>query len=364
MQDRISRQALRATVERLSAWNTRNTLTPECREALEWLAAEYAALPGMQVEIMEYILPVGKRVEREQPAYQLIATLPGDSPSIVALGAHLDSLRLGEDPFTAHAPGANDDASGIAACLEVARALAREKRRNTLKVFAFTGEEQGLVGAGACAARAERGGWDLLGLLNNDTVGNCSTLDGCSDRQTVRLFSATPPEGGQSRELARYAEFATRGCIEDFEVRLVLRRDRFWRGGDHTPFAARGFSAVRFTESCEEYSRQHTTEDTSASVDFEYLAKVAEANLLTARALLSAGPPARNLTTERAGFSRTRLAWEGEDGEWAVYWRATTSAVWEGSLEVGDHGCVIDRVLDDTVFGVGPPGGVPTVGAE
>ncbi len=359
---------LRATVERLAAFNTRNTLSVGLRESCEWIAEEFRRIPGVQVELMEYTIAPGRRIPEETKAVQVIATLPGRTDRVLMMGGHIDSLNLQEaDPKTGRAPGANDDASGVAASLETARLLAATGPHEcTLKFIAFSGEEQGLYGATALAERAKTEGWRLEGLLNNDTVGSSRNLRGQSEPNRVRVFSEEGEQG--SRELARIAAWRIRQAMPDFSAKLVMRRDRFGRGGDHTPFHRAGFPAVRFIEVYEEWAHQHTPDDTVENMDFDYLARVTQANAAVLASLASAASAPEGLRVDMRQTYDTRLTWRGQPGvRYEILWRDTGSAEWEQSRTVGpfDDGAgeaLIENVnKDDHFFGVAALGGVPII---
>lgn len=362
----VDSRRLMATVRHLStAWPDRNTNNPTCREAAEWVAAEFRKIPGMQVELMPFRVEQGPRIRETKEVVQVVATLPGRSARRVLVGGHLDTIALPLPGWAVPSPGANDDASGVAATLECARLLAGTERENTLVFVAFTGEEQGLLGARALAARAKTEKWDIVGVLNNDTVGSSESVSGRKNKREIRIFSADDmPEGatGSARELARWIEHETRSKVRGFGVKLVFRNDRFGRGGDHTPFQQAGFAAVRFTEAVEEYSRQHTSEDLAKYVDARYLANVTRINLLALQSLAKAGPAPTRVRIDRAQGENTRLTWMAQKGvRYRVYWRETLSPVWQGSKEVGE---VSEATLggihkDDHEFGVAASGGVP-----
>lgn len=357
----VDKPRLRATVEKLSSFETRNSLSPTLREACEWLADEYRKLPGMKVEVMEYTLPAGRRVPKDMPCYQVVAILPGKTDRRLVMGGHIDSLNLSVDPVTGRAPGANDDASGVAATLEVARAMAQKSWNQTLVFVAFSGEEQGLLGSTALSKKAKEEKWDLEAVLSNDTVGSSSNKDGQKDTKRVRVFSEEG-ENHHSRELARFCEWTVRQNVKGFGIKLVFRRDRFGRGGDHTPFAAEGFSAVRFVEVHEEYTRQHTPDDLIEHMDFTYLSNVTKANLAVLSQLASAAEAPTNVSVVRDQSHDTSLTWKKNEGSsYVVYWRETTSPTWQGSVPVGQVGkATVPKInKDDHIFAVGTIGGLP-----
>lgn len=361
----ISEERLKATVEKLASFTTRNTLSPTLNEAAEWLAEEYRKIPGLQVEIMKYVAPKGRRIPEDKEVVQVVAVLPGTTERRILMGGHMDSLNLQVDPVTGRAPGANDDASGVAATLETARHLAAGPQPQcTLLFVGFTGEEQGLLGSRALADRAKAEGWKLEAVLSNDTVGSSSNKAGQEDDKRIRVFSEDPTaeNPAQSRELARFAEWVVRQRMPDFGIKLVFRRDRFGRGGDHTPFHLAGFPAVRWVEVHEEYTRQHTPDDLPEFMDWKYLANVTRANLAVMESLSQAALPPQRVRVKLDQSHDTTLTWEGADGvKYAVFWRETTSPTWQGYREVGATETVTIAGVnkDDHVFAVGAVGGVP-----
>lgn len=364
---------MRATVERLASFHTRNTLSPTVAEAAEWLAGEYRKIPKLQVELMKYTMPASRRVPEAKEVVQVVAVLPGMTDRRIVIGGHLDSLNLQADAATGRAPGANDDASGVALALELARVMGPHVWNQTIVFCGFTGEEQGLIGSRALVVRAKAEGWKLEAMLNNDMVGNGASVNGLKDDKTIRVFSEehdpTPANEQRpphfSRELARLIEWVVRRDMKDFRVKLVLRRDRFGRGGDHTPFVENGFTAIRFCEMVEEFGRQHNDKDTVEFVDWNYLAKAAQANLASMVSLANAGPAPTNIRYNTRQAHDTILNWRGTPGtKYAVYWRETASNEWEGYREVGDvETATIEKVnKDHHFFAVGAVGGIP-VGA-
>lgn len=364
--DQVDSQRLRASVEKLVSFPTRNTLSPTLNDAAEWLAGEFRKIPDVEVELMRYVLPKGRRVPEDKEVVQVVAVLRGTTDRRVVLGAHLDSLNLQVDPVTGRAPGANDDGSGIALTLEAARILSASKHRNTLVFVGFSGEEQGLNGSRALAQRAKNEGWDIEAMLNFDTVGSSQNKLGQKNDHQIRVFSDEATTH-HARELARYVEWITRNKVRNFSVKLVMRRDRFGRGGDHTPFAEAGFSAVRFVEVHEEYSRQHTPDDLPEFMDWKYLANVTRLASIAASNLAAAPPAPKNVAIKLDQSHDTTLTWESEpEVEYLVYWRDTASAVWQGVLDVGHAKSATVKGInkDDHCFAVGAKNGVPVPAPE
>ncbi|MBX3109499.1 MAG: M20/M25/M40 family metallo-hydrolase [Fimbriimonadaceae bacterium] len=352
---------LRATVEMLAAFPTRNSVSDGLRPACEALANKLEPYKSLDVQLWEYTLPKGRRVPEDMPGTQVLATLTGRRENRILIGGHIDSLNLQIKPGEGPAPGANDDASGVAVAAELARIFANSTYLNTLCFIAFSGEEQGLLGSADMAARAKKDGWKIDAVLNNDTVGSSSNLSGQKDEGRVRIFSEEA-DTHNSRELARFAELVIRETQKDFRAKLVFRRDRFGRGGDHTPFASNGFSAVRFIEVHEEFTRQHTPDDRVEFMDFEYLARVASANLAVMASLANANDPPAEPMVKRDQTHDTTITWKASPGvKYVVYHRETTSPVWEGVIPVGEADSHTVKLVnkDDHIFAVGAEYGIP-----
>ena len=354
---------MKEDVAHLSAMPNRNTNNATLTEAAEYIAGRYRQIPGLQVEIMKYIAPKMSRVPVAKEVVEVVATLPGETDHRVIIGGHFDSINMVDRTnLDAIAPGANDDLSGMSQALECARVMSTRKWKNTLVFVAFSGEEQGLLGSRALARRAKTEGWKIDAVLSDDIVGSSVSLNGQSDKHHVRVFSEESATHN-SRELARFIEWNSRGKIRGFSPKLVFRKDRFQRGGDHSSFNDEGFTAVRFTEAFEEFSRQHTKDDLIQYVDFNYLANVARINLLTAATLATAATSPTNVRMDPKQAHDTIVRWKPVPGvRYVVYWRDSTSPVWQNSLEVdGSKGEVtIPKVnKDETFFAVGALGGVP-----
>jgi hypothetical protein len=383
--DAVSAERLGEIVRRLEAFETRNTLsdtvsaTRGIGAARRWIHDEFRrASPRLQVSYDSYTIPAGGRITREVELRNVVAVLPGRSPRRLYVSGHYDTVArsaegggftwaAGDNP----APGANDDGSGIALVIELARVFAGSGLDfdATLVFIAFAGEEQGLVGATRHAQRAAAEGWVIDAVLNNDIVGGTTAGNGLADSRTVRVF-AEGPEDSPSRQLARYIRDVAARYVPSHTVRLIARHDRFGRGGDHTPFNQQGWAAVRFTEAMENYSRQHTVDDTAEGVDPEYLARNARVNA-AALASLALAPAAPGVTTQMLGRGRTgydaTLRWRPSPGAagYRVVWRETWANDWQFSALVGMDTTVAlpGLSIDDYVFGVAAigPGGHESV---
>jgi len=380
--DRVEPDRLMANVERLASFGTRNTMSTTDHPdwgigaAREWIHQEMAGYSDRLVVSFDVhaVEPAG-RIQIPVDLRNVMAILPGRSERRVYITGHYDSLAgvadgVPEAPtdgaFDHYAPGANDDASGTSLLMELARILAQSDAEfdATLVFMAIAGEEQGLVGAGLHAERMVAEGIPIDAVLNNDIVGNSVGGNGIADSRTVRVFSEGP-EDSPSRQLARYVRQTAARYLPGHEVRLIARADRFGRGGDHSAFNREGFTAVRLTESRENYQRQHNVFDTPDGVDPEYLARNTRVNLASA-ASLALAPPAPVVTPQmlgRGGGYDALLRWPAVSGAvgYRIYWRSAWGPDWEHSLLVGDvtQHRFTDISIDDYVFGVAAvgPGG-------
>lgn len=381
----ISAERLDTIIRTLAGFGTRHTLsstdspTRGIGAARQWILDRFqASSPRLQVSFDTYQVAQQGRITRDVELRNVMAILPGRSPRRIYVSGHYDTVARPEEGNTFDwsqgdlpAPGANDDGSGTALVLELARVFANSGLTfdATLVFIAFAGEEQGLVGAGLHAARMEADSAVIAAVFNNDIVGGKGAGDGRTDTRAVRVFS-DGPEDGVSRQLARTIREIAARYVPGHEVRLVARLDRFGRGGDHTPFAQRGYPAIRFTETHENYSRQHTVADTPEGVDPEYLrrnamvnaAAVAELALAPAAPVVFAARRGPMLGRGQTGYDAS-LRWMPVDGAagYRVVWRRAWNRDWEFSREVrGATELLLPNVsIDDYVFGVaaiGPNG--------
>jgi len=306
----------------------------------------------------------------------------GEDPKrVVIVGGHIDSMNGDVMDAKSDAPGANDDASGVAVVLAAARALSRHKFKATIVYAIFSGEEQGLYGSTLLADTAKERGWTVSAMLNNDIVGNSLSPDGTRAADRVRVFSEGIREaaddkatalqratGGEddspSRELAKTADDLAITIPGGIDVFVDRRPDRFGRGGDHEPFLKLGYPAIRFTVGTENWTGQHQyvrTEngvhygDTIDKMDFAYLAKVAAINIATLRRLASAPAAPQDVTNAGALSHDTTVKWDAVPGaaKYRVRWRRTDQQDWTGYRDVTGTEAVIKSVpLDDNFFGV------------
>lgn len=387
---------LRATVQTLVNFGTRHSLSDTVSPkrgigaARRWVQSRFEQIGRDCGGCLAVMTPsqtvTGPRVPKPTEIVDVVAIQQGttDPQRVIVLTGHIDSRVSDPLNATADAPGADDDASGVALVVEAARLLSRYKFAATLVYGVLSGEEQGLYGGKVLADYAKAQGWRVEADLNNDIVGGTRGMNGVADNTRVRIFSEgvrateTPEdarqrrfEGGEndsaSRNVARYAKGLAESYIPNWTVALVYRLDRFGRGGDHSAFNDAGFPAVRFTENSEDYHHQHQDVRTEAGVefgdsivhvDFPYLAKVTATNALTAAAMASAPPPPADVKITGAVTADTKLSWTASPGSPAalfrVHWRDTSLPAWNFSRDAGAAQSITlsNVAIDDFAFGV------------
>jgi hypothetical protein len=300
----------------------------------------------------------------------------------IIMSGDIDSRSSNTMDFTIDAPGANDNASGMAGTIEAARVLSKYKFENSIIYVGLSGEEQGLFGGAGLAKYAKEKGWDIIGILNNDMIGNITGVDGVIDNRTFRIFSEPVPAnetekqrnarrfyGGEvdgiSRQLARYTHKMTKTYMPEMNPMMIYRLDRFGRGGHHRPFNDLGFAGIRIMEAHENYTQQHQDirvenginyGDTFEHVNMDYAKKLTSVNAITMAGLASAPPSPTNVGIGGGVQPSAKLAWDKVDGAkgYKIYWRDTTSPTWDNSRYVGDVSNFILEgiVVDNFFFGV------------
>ncbi len=306
----------------------------------------------------------------------------------VIMSGDIDSRVSDPNDFTSPSPGANDNASGMAGVIEAAKVLSNYEFDNSIIYAGLSGEEQGLFGGAGLANYAKKSGWEIIGVLNNDMIGNIEGVDGIIDNISFRIFSEATPGNeteisakrrrfyggeidGNSRQLARYIHKNTMKYMPLMNPMLIYRLDRFGRGGHHKPFNDLGYAGVRIMEAHENYNRQHQdirTEngisygDVISGVDFNYAKKLTAVNAINLASLGWSPQEPKNVKIGGAVKPYTTLKWaKSEDSNikgYKIYWRETTSPYWDNSKFVGNvnsytlNGIVIDNYL----FGVSSVG--------
>ena len=377
----ISPARLRRIDSALVSFGTRQTnsdtlsSTRGIGAARRWLHAElsrYAADCGGCLRI-EYDAGMfsGDRIPQPVNVVNVLAWLPGrDTMRVIVVGGHYDSCICsvpngGMTDAIADAPGADDDGSGTAAVIELARVFSRRYPRGlevSVIFAAFAGEEQGTYGSQHLAERLHAENKVVVGAITNDIVGNVVADDGRTDSTTVRIFSPDPDNGG-SRELGRYAWATSLVYMptSTFKVLPVFRLDRIGRGGDHRPFVALGDPGIRFTELLENYKRQHLPTDVLEHVNFGYVANVARTNASLIASLAQAprqpafAPRGGVQRDQASGGSRFRLTWAPVPGatSYEVLVRRTFAPAWEVVLPIAsDTTMLLDYQVDDMYVGL------------
>ena len=392
----VDAQQLHATIATLVAFGTRHTLSDTASDtrgigaARRWTKARFEAISKACGDCLEIVTPAqavsGKRIPNGVEIVDVVAIQRGtsDPNRVVTITGHIDSRVTDVMDATHDAPGANDDASGVAAVLESARVLSKRRFAATIVYGVLSGEEQGLYGGKVLSDYAKAQGWQVEADLNNDIVGNSHGEDGVNDNGVVRVFSEgtkaleTPAQaakrrynGGEvdspSRNLGRFVAALAERTLTNFRVNMVYRTDRYGRGGDQVPFLENGFPAVRLTEPHEDYRREHQdlrTEngvpygDTIDRVDFDYLANVTRLNAITLAALANAPAPVQGVAIAGAVTTDTVMSWtpRADAASYRVWWRDTTAPQWQRSraFTAADaaHAVLKNVDLDDFFFGV------------
>ena len=392
----ISQDRLGATLKKLESFETRNSLsstdspTRGIGAARQWILDEMKSFsPKLQVGFDTYLVPKQGRITRDVELRNVMAILPGRSPRRIYVSGHYDTVaRPGGQsasnssdgprdpdaptpppadpmaPVDNLAPGVNDDGSGTALTIELARAFSQGgiDFDATLVFMCHVAEEQGLIGARLHAQKAAAEKIPIEGILNNDIVGGDTGGNGIVDGATIRVYSEGP-EDSPSRALARFVQRWGGRYVPSHRVRLMARPDRFGRGGDHSAYNQLGFTAVGFRESRENFTRQHDVRDTYAGISLNYLAQNARVNAAAA-ATLALAPPAPGVTSARGQPTISRapsgydanLRWTASPGAVAyrIFWREAWGPDWQRDMLVGNVTNVVlpNMQIDDYVFGV------------
>ncbi len=297
----------------------------------------------------------------------------------IIMSGDIDSRNSDGSDFTNDAPGANDNASGMAGTMEAARVLSKYKFESSIVYVGLSGEEQGLFGGAGLAKYAKEQNWDIIGVLNNDMIGNIKGLDGIIDNRTFRIFSEPVPPtetererqlrrfyGGEvdgiSRQLARYIYKTTKTYMPEMNPMMVYRLDRFGRGGHHRPFNDLGFPGIRIMEAHENYNQQHQDireengikyGDVIEHVNFDYAKKLTTVNAINLASLASAPPSPKSVSIGGAVEPSVKFKWDKVNGAvgYKIYWRDTTSPTWDYSRYVGDVSeFTLDGIVIDNYF--------------
>ncbi len=400
--DAISEENLREDVKTLADFGTRHTLSDTLSQtrgigvARRWIKSEFETISKdcndcLEVFYQKDLVKKGEnqRIVKDVMVVNVVGIQRGTKyPNrFIIMSGDIDSRVSDPNDFTSDAPGANDNATGMAGTIEAARVLSKYKFENSIIYVGLSGEEQGLFGGKGLAKYAQDHNWDIIGVLNNDMIGNISGVDGVIDNRTFRIFSEpittseTDPEklanqararrfyggevDGTSRQLARYVHKTTKTYMPEMNPMLIYRLDRFGRGGHHRPFNDAGFPGLRIMEAHENYTQQHQdirTEnginygDTFEHVNFPYCKKLTAVNAITMASLASAPPSPTEISIGGIVEASAKLKWSKVEGAkgYKIYWRDTTSPTWDHSRYVEDitEFTLDGIVIDNSFFGV------------
>jgi hypothetical protein len=395
----VKAENLENTVVKLVSFGTRHTLsdtkskTRGIGAAQKWVKSEFDKYAlesnGRLTATIDYftVKADGKRILKDSELGNVMATLKGTDPTdnrVLIISGHLDSRVSDVMNIKDDAPGANDDGSGVAAMMEIAKIMSKRSFPCTIIFVAVTGEEQGLYGARHLAELAKESKWNIIAMINNDMIGNSlSSGTNLRDNTQVRVFSETIPyletedeakirkatnkdNDSPSRQFARYIKTVTNQYVDQLSINLVYRNDRFLRGGDHTPFSQNGFTAVRFCEMNENFNHQHQDLRTENNIkygdlpefmDFEYLRKITCSNLATLSNLAWSPKAPINVGIEVKSLSNSSaLSWNpAEDKKvygYQVLMRETASSHWEKTFFTNDTKIELPYSKDNFFFAV------------
>ena len=393
----VSAKRIQDDIKTLTLFGTRNTfsdtisLTRGIGAARRWIKNEFESISkncNGCIEVFyqkDFITKKGnRRVPHDAWVVNVVAVQKGTAhPNrYIIMSGDIDSRASNTMDFISDAPGANDNASGMAGTIEAARVLSKYTFESSIVYVGLSGEEQGLFGGAGLAAYAKKNNWDIIGVLNNDMIGNIKGVDGVIDNRSFRIFSEPVPAneteqerkarrfyGGEvdgiSRQLARYTHKITKSYMPEMNPLMIYRLDRFGRGGHHRPFNDLGFAGIRIMEAHENYTQQHQdirTEngivygDTFEHVNFDYAKKLTAVNAITMASLASAPQEPKNVGIGGIVEASAKLQWDKVAGAigYKIYWRDTTSPTWDHSRYVGDVSRFVLEgiVIDNFFFGV------------
>ncbi|MGB6150448.1 MAG: M28 family peptidase [Pricia sp.] len=386
----VSAERIEADVSTLANFGTRHTLSDTVSQtrgigaARRWIKSEFEKTSAdcnqcLEVFYQSNLVKKGEndRIFKDVEIVNVVAIKRGTKyPNrYIVMSGDIDSRVSDPNNATSDSPGANDNASGMAGTLEAARVLSTYDFENSIIFVGLSGEEQGLYGGKGLAAHAKEKGWEVIGILNNDMIGNIKGVDGIVSNTDFRIFSEPVPPteteeerkarrfyGGEvdgiSRQLARYVHKTTRTYMPEMNPMMIYRLDRFGRGGHHRPFNDAGFAGIRIMEAHENYTQQHQDIRTEDGVDygdklehvnFEYAKKLTAVNAINLASIAWAPPAPAEVKIGGIVEPAAKLQWSKVDGAkgYKIYWRDTTSPTWDHSRYVAD---VTDFTLDGVVI--------------
>ena len=401
--DEVSSERIEKDIRKLVGFGTRHTLSDTLSKkrgigaARRWIKSEFEKISNDCNNCLEvfyqknYFTPKdGERIVKPVWINNVVAIQKGsiNPNSFIIMSGDIDSRISDPTNYKDDSPGANDNASGMAGTIEAARVLSKYKFENSIVYVGLAGEEQGLFGGKGLAEFAQKKGWNIIGILNNDMIGNIKGVDGVIDNRTFRIFSEPVPAnekenerlarrfyGGEvdgiSRQLARYIHKNVKDYMPEMNPLMIYRLDRFGRGGHHRPFNDLGYAGVRIMEAHENYIMQHNDirvengisyGDVIEGVDFEYAKKLTAVNAINLASLGWSPPALKKLSIGGVVEASVKFKWKKIDNPniegYKIYWRDTTSPTWDNSKFVGNvsEAKLEGIVIDNFFFGVSTVG--------
>ncbi|WP_445385341.1 M28 family metallopeptidase [Robiginitalea sp. IMCC44478] len=399
--EKVSADRIENDITTLVGFGTRHTLSDTLSEsrgigaARRWIKKEFEKISAdcggcLEVFYQKNLVKAAEnqRIPKDVWVVNVVAIQRGtEHPNrYIMMSGDIDSRVSDPNNATDDSPGANDNASGMAGTIEAARALTGYKFNNSIVYVGLSGEEQGLFGGKGLAEYAKENSWDIIGILNNDMIGNIRGVDGVVSNRDFRIFSEPVPPtetererrgrrfyGGEvdglSRQLARYVHKTTRTYMPEMNPMLIYRLDRFGRGGHHRPFNDMGFAGIRIMEAHENYTQQHQDirmeggiqyGDLLRFVNFDYAAKLTAVNAISLASLAWAPQAPEEVEIGGIVEPSARLRWKAVPGavKYKVYWRDTTSPTWDyfKVVEEGTEITLDGIVIDNYFFGVAAVG--------
>jgi len=399
--DAVSAERLEQDITTLANFGTRHTLSDTISEtrgigaARRWIKSEFEKISSDCGDCLEVFYQKdlvkkedGRRIVKDVYVVNVVAIKRGTKhPNrFIIMSGDIDSRVSDPNDYTSDSPGANDNASGMAGTIEAARVLSQYDFESSIIFVGLSGEEQGLYGGKGLAAYAKEKGWNIIGILNNDMIGNIKGVDGVVSNRDFRIFSEPVPPteteeqrrarrfyGGEvdgiSRQLARYVHKTTTTYMPEMNPMLIYRLDRFGRGGHHRPFNDAGFAGIRIMEAHENYTQQHqdirvedgiSYGDVLEHVNFEYAKKLTAVNAISLASIAWAPPAPQNVEIGGIVEPSAKLKWDKVEGAkgYKIYWRDTTSPTWDNYKYVGNvlQHTLKGIVIDNYFFGVAAVG--------
>tara|TARA_R110002051_G_scaffold72095_6_gene130403 strand:+ start:3396 stop:4727 length:1332 start_codon:yes stop_codon:yes gene_type:complete len=397
----VSADRIKKDVTTLTQFGTRNTFSDTISKtrgigaARRWIKSEFDNISNNCHNCLDVFYQkdfvtkeMSSRIPKDAWVVNVVAIQKGTKyPNrYIIMSGDIDSRASDTMDFTTDAPGANDNASGMAGTIEAARVLSKYKFENSIIYVGLSGEEQGLFGGGGLAKYAKEKGWDIIGILNNDMIGNITGVDGVISNRDFRIFSEPVPAtetekerqarrfyGGEvdgiSRQLARYVYKNVKIYMPEMNPMMIYRLDRFGRGGHHRPFNDLGFAGIRIMEAHENYTQQHQDVrvengiaygDVLEHVNFDYAKKLTAVNAINLASIAWAPPAPKEVKIGGIVQPAAKFEWSKVEGAvgYKIYWRDTTSPIWNYNRYVGDvTEFLLDGiVIDNFFFGISSVG--------